>query len=263
MNQSPISVRRRASGFTLMELFVVIGIILILAVITLPILNVVQHHAGKVQAVNVMRQLGSAAGSFAVQNDNMLPGEGSVANNSWNYATDPANANCWINALPRLLGMKGAGDFAANPAAFYTKENLLFLPGAEYPVGNVKLVKPLFAIGINSKLQRKVVADGPGSGKIKGPVRLNNITNPSRTVLFLERGLPSEKRALMTIPPYDGAPKASFNAFVARYSGFGMLTFVDGHAESVAPTDILLPLGNVPFPPTDVIWCKTPEENPN
>jgi hypothetical protein len=82
-------------------------------------------------------------------------------------------------------------------------------------------------------------------------------------VLFLERGLPSEKRALMTIPAYDGAPKASFNAFVARYSNVGVLTFVDGHAESVAPTDILLPDGSVPFPPKDVIWSKTPEDDPN
>jgi prepilin-type N-terminal cleavage/methylation domain-containing protein len=248
---------RRAAGFTLMELLVVIAIILVLAVITLPVLTVVQQRAGKVKATNVMRQLGTAVGSFAAQNDNTLPGEGTVSSNSWAYAADPANANCWFNALPRILGLKGAGDYATNAAAFYTKDNLLYLPGAIYPTTNVKLVKPLFAIGINSKLQRRS-AEGT-----KGSVHINNITSPARTVLFLERGLPSEKKAMVTIPHYDGAPKASPNSFVARYSGVGVLTFVDGHAEAVEATDILNTVGKVPFPPTDVIWCRTPDEDPN
>ena len=225
-------------------------------------LRVVQHRAGRVQATNIMRQLGSAMGNYATQNGNTLPDEGAVATNSWSYAADPAHANCWFNALPRLLGMKGTADFARNPAAFYTRENLLFLPSANYPVDNSRLIKPLFPIGMNSKLQRTSPAESGGT-LVKEPVRLNNITNPARTVLFLERGLPSEKRSLPTLPPYDGAPKASFNAFIARYSNVGVLTFVDGHAETVAPLDILLPDGSVPFPPTDVIWSINPEKNPN
>jgi len=248
---------RRNAGFTLMEILVVIAIILVLAVITLPVLNVVQQRAGKVKSIQVMRQLGTAVGNFAAQNDNTLPDEGSVSGNSWAYAADPANSKCWFNALPRLLGMKGTGDYAAHPANFYTKDNLLFLPGAVYPTTDVKLIKPLYAIGINSKLQRRS-AEGT-----KGAVHINNITNPVRTVLFLERGLPSEKKAMVTIPHYDGAPKASPNAFVARYSNVGVLTFVDGHAESVEATDIMNAVGKVPFPPTDIIWCRTPDEDPN
>ena len=73
MNPSPLLLQRRASGFTLMELLVTIGIILILVAITLPIVSLVQHHAGKAQALNVMRQLGGAAGNHAVANGNTLP----------------------------------------------------------------------------------------------------------------------------------------------------------------------------------------------
>ena len=257
MKPIPLLLRPRAAGFTLMELLVVIAIILVLAVIALPVLEVVQQRSAKVAATNMMRQLGTAVGSFAAQNDNTLPAEGSVAMNSWGYAADPQNAKCWFNALPRALGMKGAADFVATPEAFYTKANILFLPGAIYPEGNLKFIKPLYAVGINSKLQR---TNSEGN---KGSVHINNITSPSKTVLFLERGLPSEKKALDTLPKYDGAPKASPNAFVARYSKVGVLTFVDGHAETVSAADILSPAGKVPWPQSEFIWCRTPEEDPN
>jgi prepilin-type N-terminal cleavage/methylation domain-containing protein len=256
MFKSPTPLSRRG-GFTLMELLVVIAIILVLAVIALPVLDVIRQRAGKVAATNMMRQLGSAVGSYAAQNENTLPMEGSVASNSWGYAADPANAKCWFNALPKILGMRTAGEFSTRPEAFYTKENMLFLPGAHYPEGNLKLVKPLYPVGINSKLQRK------NSEGMKGAVHINNITNPTRTVLFLERGLPSEKKALSTIPGYDGAPKASPNSFVARYSRSGVLTFVDGHAETVEASDILTTAGKVPWPQSEFIWCRTPEEDPN
>ena len=257
MHRLPTSLRRRTTGFTLMELLVVIAIILVLAVITLPVLDVVRQRGDKVKAVNVMRQLGTATGIFASQNDNLLPGEGSVSLNSWNYYSDPANSKAWCNALPRLMGMKGTADFATTPQAFYTKENLLFLPGAVYPTTNVRLIKPLFPIGINSKLQRR----SPDGSKISP--RLNNITNPGRTVLFLERGMPSEKKSLPVLSKGDGSPKGNATDFIARYSGQGVLCFVDGHAESFAATDIVNSAGRTPFPPIDVIWCKTPEEDPN
>ncbi len=255
--------QRRATGFTLMELLVVVGVILVLVAVVLPIYRTAQQKAGKVQAMRVMQQLGSATQTFAAMNGNALPGEGSSSQNSWSYATDPANSKCWINALPRILKKKGAADFAANPEAFYTSDNLLYLPIVTYPTGQTKLTKPLFAIGMNSKLERNAPKGGGGVVANPGPVLLSQISNPSRTVLFLERGLPTEKEPYRAMPSYDGAPKARFNAFVARDSGFGTVTFVDGHAESVTPSEVTLPDGRTPFPPQKLIWCRTPEENPN
>jgi hypothetical protein len=75
-------------------------------------------------------------------------------------------------------------QYASNPQAFYSKENILFLPGARYPEPDIKLARPLFAIAINTKLQRKE----------RKPVKLAQITHPARTVLFLEQGLPKERR---------------------------------------------------------------------
>jgi len=249
MPLSPTATHPHPAGFTLLELLVVISIILALAALALPVFNHQQLQSRKVVALHMMRQLGTALEIHVAQNDNNLPDEGSVSENSWSYASDPTNTKCWFNALPRLLEMKPMSAFAGNPAAFYTKENLLYLPGATYPAGGARLIKPLYAVGINSKLQRR---DASGN---KAFVNKNNIQSPSKTVLFLERGLPSEKRAMPTIPPYDGAPKASPNAFVARHSKKGVLTFVDGHAASVEASEILDAAGNVRLPPSaDIIW---------
>ncbi len=95
--------------------------------------------------------------------------------------------------------------------------------------------------------------------------RLSQITNPSRTVLFLEQGLKGEVKAMPQQPHYDGSPKGSAKTFVARYNGMVVLTFVDGHAEFTEGKDILEENGLFKFPvqPNDIIWSKTAEEDPN
>lgn len=259
MTCSPNSIRRARAGFTLMELLVVIAIILVLAVIAFPAFNVIRQKANKSTAMGAMRNLGSAANNYASQNDGVYPAEDSKGSDTWSTAADPANSKAWYNALPRQLGSKGVGDYVTNPRAFYTKENLLFLPGATYPDSDKKLAHPLFAIAINTKLQRK---DEEGK---KAPLRMATITSPSKTVLFLEQGLPSEKKAFAQQSKYDGSPKGSARSFPGRYSGQGILTFVDGHADSFEPKDLLTETGAFIFPQeqSPVIWTRNPEENPN
>jgi prepilin-type N-terminal cleavage/methylation domain-containing protein len=249
----------RSSGFTLMEILVVIAIILVLAAIAFPVFTVVQMNAHKAEALNAMRQLGSVAATYTAENNNELPAEDAKGTDTWAAAANPENAKAWYNVLPRKMGHKGVDQYASNPQAFYSKENILFLPGAQYPETDKKLAQPMFAIAINTKLQRK---DEKGE---KPPAKLTQISNPSRTVLFLEQGLPKEKKAMAQQPKYDGSPKGSAKSFVARYNGVGFISFVDGHADHVEGKDILEENGNFPFPvqPGDVIWCKTPEENPN
>lgn len=242
-----------------MELLVVIAVILVLAAIALPVYNTVQSRAHKQVALNNMRQLGAAAVTYAAQNDNQLPNEDVIGPNTWAAASLPENATVWYNALPAILGVKGVAQYADNPQGFYTKENILYLPGAKYPSSDKKLVEPLFAIAINTKLQRK---DATG---IKVGVRLNQIPEPARTVLFFENGLKGETRAMKQQPKYDGNPKGSAKSFVARYSGYGVLTFVDGHSETVEGANILAANGDLKFPlePGDIIWGRSRDEDPN
>lgn len=239
-----------------MEILVVVAIILVLVAIIFPVYQVVQKRAAKVKALSNMKQLASAAATFAAQNDNTLPNEDSKGQDSWNNAAKPENAKAWYNALPRLLGHQGVGDYSTRPREYYRPQNILYLPGAKYPEDDSILREPLFAIAINTKLARKV------EGK-KEPVKLNQITHPTRTVLFLEQGLPKEEKAMGAQPKYDGSCKGSAKSFVARYAGEGIVVFVDGNGQSVQGKDILLENGSFEFPPTSIIWTRTPEEDPN
>ena len=249
--------RSRIGGFTLMEILVVVAIILVLAAIAFPVYTTVQQRANKGVAANVMRQLASAAAAYTAQNDGELPREDSKGTDDWQTAADPENARAWYNALLKIMGKRTVGEYAIAPRDFYSKDNLLYLPGATYPEGDKKLVQPLFAIAINTKLQRKNEDDK------KPPVKLAQIPKAAKTVLFLEQGLPNEKKAHPTQGKYDGSCKGSARSFVARYGEQGALCFVDGHVEFMQAKDLLTSTGKFPFPVEGVIWTRNEEEDPN
>jgi hypothetical protein len=94
---------------------------------------------------------------------------------------------------------------------------------------------------------------------------MDQITSPSKTVGLLEQGCLNEDRTLsvQSKNDYDGAPKGSAKSFVGRYNGEGVLFFLDNHAEFVKVRDTLTESGDFPFPQTDIVWTRTPEENPN
>lgn len=245
------------SGFSLMEGLVVLAIVLVVVVLAVPIFRTFRQRKHKGLAVATMRQLSGAMKNYAEQNGGVLPAEDQKGPDTWQNLGRPEAKDVWYNALPRTMGRKSAADFSSSPSAFYTTENVLFLPGADYPQGK-KLRDPLFAIAMNSKLQRKDAA-----GK-ESPTKLADITQGARTVVLLERGLPGES----TLPAqhkkdFDGSPKGSAKAFVGRYSGEGVLGFADGHAEPVKAKELLTETGDIPMPQSDVVWTRTPEENPN
>jgi type II secretory pathway pseudopilin PulG len=247
MNRFHPSALRRLSGLALMEILVVVAVIIALAAIAVPVWNVFETRANKAAAEKVMRALGSATLNYTGQHDGQLPSEDAPGATNWEAAADPKNAEVWFNALPKLMGRKTVGDFSSNPSAYYTKDNPIYLPGAPYPTNDTRLLRPLFAISFNSKLERKSVS----GDKV---VKMADITNPSRTVLFLEEGLPKEKRTVETQPRYDGQAKGSARSFVGRYGGKGWLTFCDGHSELVEPKDTLDVTGQILQPETNYIW---------
>jgi len=240
-----------------MEILVVVAIIVVLAAIAVPVYSSMRSRSNKAVTMNKMRQVTAALATYAGQNDGDFPMENIGSGETWDNAATAAADKVWYNALPRLAGQKGVGNYATNPGDFYTPENLLFLPGAQYPAMDKKLLRPLFAFAINTKLQRK---DHSGS---KTKAKLSQITHPSRTVAFLEEGLPGEPKAAAVQPKYEGECKSAGRSFVERYGGQGVITFVDGHAESVSVKDLLTETGRLIYPQTSIIWTRTPEEDPN
>ncbi len=245
-------------GFTLMEMLVAIGIAVVLAALVIPGYSMFVTKGHQAVALTNLRSLATAFGQFTSENAGRLPLEDAPGSDSWSAAANATNDKVWYNALPRLLGQKGVGDYAASPRQFYTKANVLYLPGARYPADR-KLAEPLFAFAMNSRLQRKAIK------AIKDEVRITEISEPSRTVLFFEQGLKGEKNSggIGVQGRFDGSPKGTARSFVGRYNRKGVVSFVDGHAELFSPSDLLSETGALPFPQRDLIWTANPDADPN
>ena len=243
-----------------MNVIVAGAVLLVLAAVGIPTYRVVKQNAMKADTMSRLAKISTAARTYVAQNDGLIPKEDAIGSDTWEAAANPVSADTWYNALPKLAGAKPVGEYITNPQEFYQSANLLFVPGADYPIKR-QLMRPHFAIAINTKLQRKE-ADGS-----KPQVKMSDITNPSRTVLFLEQGLPGEARSMdqQTKKDYDGSSKGSPKSFVARYRGKGWLLFVDGHAEARPANEVMTETGTIPFPPgpDDLIWSPTPEIDPN
>jgi hypothetical protein len=233
---------------------------MVLVTIGVPVYRLIRQNSYKADTLSRMNKIGAAVKTYVAQKGGLLPDEDAKGEDSWTAAADPASAEVWYNALPKLAGSKPVSDYANSPAEFYTPANLLFLPGADYPVKR-QLEKPYFAIAMNTKLQTK------NPEGVKVDLKMSDITNPARTVLFLEQGLPGEARSMdqQTKKDYDGASKGSAKSFVARYRKKGWILFADGHAEDFAANELLTETARFPFPPgpDDVIWSRTAEIDPN
>lgn len=248
-----------AGRVSVMQVIVIAAIALVLLAFGFPIYRLIKQNKHKADTAERMRKLYTATKTYVTQNDGRLPDEDAPGKDTWENAAEPKSANAWYNALPKILGQRSVGEYASAPADFYRPDNVMYVPGAEYPEDIMS--EPLFAIAFNTKLQRK---DAEGRDT---PLRMTDIAVPSRTVLFMEKGLPKETRAMpqMTKRDYDGAAKGSAKSFVTRYGGKGWLLFADGRAELFKGPDVLTETGRFPFPISgvDVIWCRTPEEDPN
>jgi len=249
-------------GFTLMEVLVAVAIVVVLSAVTVPTIRFVRAKSERTEALARMQALVTAAKTYTADHNDELPMEDASGTDSWQAAKDPENKEAWYNALPAQMGSRTVADFASAPREFYTKVNPLYLPGARYPETDKRLVKPLFAFAINGKLQRR---DSDGR---KTRLKASMVSNAARTVLFLEQGLPAEadaphKAAVQTKNNFNGSPKGNAKAFVGRYRGKGLVAYVDGRTEEFEPKDLLTDSGGFPFPPVDLIWCRTPEEDPN
>jgi prepilin-type processing-associated H-X9-DG protein len=221
--------------------------------------------ARKRAALLAGKRLGSAMSTYARAHDGHLPDLGKDETDRWEKIALPALDTVWYNALPRLLKLKSAGDFLPEKrlAAFYSAENPLYVPGLTYPEAG-RLDRPYFAIAANELLYKRQ------DGKSWLP-KISNIQNTSRTVAFLERGLPGEPRAhaIQKEADYTGSPRGGPGAFVARHQQRGILWFFDGHAELVTASQIFTADGKIKWSsatendPSAILWTADPKVDPN
>jgi prepilin-type N-terminal cleavage/methylation domain-containing protein/prepilin-type processing-associated H-X9-DG protein len=216
--------KRNKSGFTLVELLVVIGIIALLISVLLPALNKARSAAQTVSCVSNLRQLGLAAVMFAQEHKGNLPTASTdslakaadVSRTRFAYRGDPNGQNYvkdWASALLPYLGYKGDDTFVNAPtkvAKIYTcpgdPAQDLTQPG--YRIFNNVVGGPYFAIsyGINADITCVLRSDEQGGfsgGDVvnvwHGPKKLGTgqplqcllarVARPSEVLLFADCGV--------------------------------------------------------------------------
>ena len=245
-------------AFTLIELLVVIAIVAALAAIVFTMFQSARAKAQKAGALQKMRSLGTAFAGYTSDKNGLLPYEDCIGSNEWQDAAHPDNQEVWYNALTRQMNATTVGELGqTNPQAFYDESYPLYIPGAPYPGAGKRLASPVFAVGMNSRLQRK---DDSG---VKKQEQFAKILEPAKTVIFLERGLPNDKKTYSGQRGFDGSPKANARAFAARHNQEGVLVFADGHAEVHKASNLISTSGLINFPQLKIVWTLNPNEDPN
>jgi len=198
-------IHRRKSGFTLVELLVVISIVAVLAALTLPAINNARAQSLAVKCASNMQQLGKATLLYASDNGLCLP-DSSHGIDSWTNSLQPYASGTITFKCP-------ADEGSGRGRTFEINDYLTAAPrGAEY---------------LSACNQSRLVC----------------VQKPSQTVFFMElskmAGTPDHLH-LADMGENEGffdPSTISSLVGVQRHAGSANYLFVDAHAESIKWSD--------------------------
>ena len=193
---------RRRRAFTLTELLVTIGVIAILAGLSLSAVGIVRARAASTNCLANLRQWGAALNLYANDNDGFYPRRGQGVQQLFQIdrPTD------WFNCLPPYLGLPSYQDCVNQGRLPKPGDNSLFVcPSASASGGHYFL-----PYGMNMYLSPWNRPD---------PHRRLEIDNPSQ-LAFLADAPGAYASTIPSTQPFS---------VVARHQGRANICFVDGH----------------------------------
>jgi prepilin-type processing-associated H-X9-DG protein/prepilin-type N-terminal cleavage/methylation domain-containing protein len=232
--------RRRSGGFTLVELLVVLGILVLIASILIPVVSRARGQAVRVQCVNQMKNLGHAITLFAGDHNATLPTCG------LDKPTYPTSTD-WIGW--------GGTDTSKAPNAnvdYMDESGLAKYLGAASPLNSSLAVdnklRSMYrcpAVTEEERTHWTFQYDYAFNAQLSG-LPLDRIQRTGETGLLIESDNQNDSAFV-----YSTSSTSSTSENIAmRHKGNGAnCLFVDGHVDSMDPTNVAQPPAPAPANP--------------
>ncbi len=233
---------RNQTGFTLVELLVVIAVVALLIGVLLPALGRARHAAQVMGCLSNMRQVGTAAYQFAVERNGELI-EANLAHGGLDHTDRPA----WVVALEETddvrLVIRSPLDTSPHwgPAP----------DGAPIP-GAPPTQRRVTSYGINTFLNKETAPWGPNFRIPFEGYKLEHVPSPASTVHLLIMAYEGEFAGAdhphieswfdHPVPPFKAQEQSQINAAggaAAQWDARSNYAFLDGHAETKSFRDVL------------------------
>ena len=205
-----MNARRRAgaTGFTLVELLVVVAILAILAAMLLPVFARARNRARRTACLSNLRQLSSAMSMYVQDFDEVLP--------RWAYPGAAPCAMVWSQGL----------------MPYHREINLYFCPayGRPDPRGSPLEGSPYWG-PTHAYLYDLVYASYGYNALYLDATKLAAVDRPTETVLLVDTVFPGQENRSWgyfgAFPPSAGGMGVATN----RHNGGANVAFVDGHVK--------------------------------
>jgi len=200
---------RRA--FTLVELLVVIGIIVILIALLLPTVTAAREQSKSTQCLSNLRQLAMAADNYFILNGGYYP-LSYYKNENWDFSMIGGKI------VPGMLWMGRTDVRIQQCPSFEGKSNTIADPYTGYNYNTTYIGGELVA------------------STLRPSAKANQVRRPSETAIFGDgqyaNGANKYMRAPFPVPGEPVMPAAGTQGF--RHRGKTNVAFCDGHAEPLA-----------------------------